>query len=350
MSSPDPRTPLSPDDALPPVEPPTAGFIIRLFVVPALIVSGLFGGWLLLQWIVQRGADPMEHVQALRRDNEARWQAAVSLADALRDVRDPRNAALKQNAQIARELADILQQQLAEARTDDKSVTLRAFLCNALGNFQSPDVLPVLLAAARQHHTDKDQAVRVSAILALVVYIDTNPDFERAAHRDVFDALAAASRDDDALLRSTAAFGLGAWGDDEALAALERMLHDGVADVRYNAGTMLARHGRPAAVAVLAEMLDPARVQGLETEKEELRAKKRLQIEVSALQAVGRLLESNPGTDVRPIEEALRKMLEADRQAAAAAEPDTASWKLPEKLRLEAADVLRRLQRRTAAR
>ena len=31
--------PISPNDALPPVEPPSAGFIVQLFVIPAVIVA-----------------------------------------------------------------------------------------------------------------------------------------------------------------------------------------------------------------------------------------------------------------------------------------------------------------------
>ena len=331
MSTPDGSRPLSPDDALPPVEPPTAGFIIRLFVVPALIVTSLFGGWLLLQSLVQRGADPMAYVQALRRDNEARWQAAVSLADALRDVRDPRNAELRQNTAIARELADILNQQMTEGRTDDKAVKLRVYLCNALGEFQSPDVLPALLKAAKQEKTEAEHAVRFSALKALAVQVDSNKAFDKSQHRDVLDALIEASRDDDPLLRSTAAFGLGAWGGDDALKRVEQMLADSVPDVRYNAATMLARQGRTSAVPVLAEMLDPAALKGLDTEKAESREAKRLTIIISAMAAVGKLGEANPTADLRPLEEALAKLL---------------ATKLPEKVRLEATAVQRQLERR----
>ncbi len=41
-TSPVPR-PLAPDDALPPVEPPSAGFIVQLFVIPAVIARRLHG-------------------------------------------------------------------------------------------------------------------------------------------------------------------------------------------------------------------------------------------------------------------------------------------------------------------
>jgi hypothetical protein len=42
-----PRDGLSPDDALPPVEPPSAGFIIQLFVVPGIIVVVVVMIWVM---------------------------------------------------------------------------------------------------------------------------------------------------------------------------------------------------------------------------------------------------------------------------------------------------------------
>ena len=38
----DPENTISPDDQLPPVEPPSAGFVVQLFVIPALIVLIMF--------------------------------------------------------------------------------------------------------------------------------------------------------------------------------------------------------------------------------------------------------------------------------------------------------------------
>ena len=43
------------DDLLPPVEPPSAGFIIQLFVVPALIVLVIVSVWFTFSWLVRIG-------------------------------------------------------------------------------------------------------------------------------------------------------------------------------------------------------------------------------------------------------------------------------------------------------
>ena len=80
------------DHGLPPVEPPSARFILQLFVVPAVIVTIIVLVWLLFNWLAQMGSDPTKYVAALRSNSKARWQAAASLADVLNDVR---NADLK---------------------------------------------------------------------------------------------------------------------------------------------------------------------------------------------------------------------------------------------------------------
>jgi hypothetical protein len=62
------RTPstLSPNDALPPVEPPSAGFILQLFVIPGVIVTIIVLVWLLFNWLAQMGNDPQAYVDGKR--------------------------------------------------------------------------------------------------------------------------------------------------------------------------------------------------------------------------------------------------------------------------------------------
>jgi HEAT repeat protein len=62
--------------------------------------------------------------------------------------------------------------------------------------------------------------------------------------------------DEDPGIRKTAVHALGVFRSDEATAALGGALGDPVDDVRWNAAVALARHGHPAAVPVLAQMLD----------------------------------------------------------------------------------------------
>src|SRR5512145_723518 len=73
------RRALSPDDALPPVEPPSAGFIIKLFVVPALIVAVVVGVVLCFQWVAQTEVDVNSLLDAIDRNANNAWQCAHDL-------------------------------------------------------------------------------------------------------------------------------------------------------------------------------------------------------------------------------------------------------------------------------
>ena len=61
-SSPPSSERFSPDDALPPVEPPSAGFILQLFVVPGVIVVVVIMIWLMFNWLAHMGTDPRSYV------------------------------------------------------------------------------------------------------------------------------------------------------------------------------------------------------------------------------------------------------------------------------------------------
>src|SRR5256885_587883 len=74
------RRGLSPGDALPPVEPPSAGFIIKLFVVPALIVGVVVGVVICFQWVAQSEVDVKSYLNAIERNANNAWQCANDLA------------------------------------------------------------------------------------------------------------------------------------------------------------------------------------------------------------------------------------------------------------------------------
>ena len=78
-----PQPPLSPNDALPPVEPPSAGFIVQLFVIPAVIVAIIIIVWATFNWLAHMGSDPRAHVEALKR-NSSKQDTGISLRDGLR--------------------------------------------------------------------------------------------------------------------------------------------------------------------------------------------------------------------------------------------------------------------------
>ena len=257
------RAPLG-ADLLPPVETPSAGFILQLFVVPALIVLAVVSIWLLFTWLVHRtSSQPEDLIQGLQGSGVARWQRASELAGMLSDKR---YADFQTSAPAANKLATILDREIDSATTDDgmqdEAVTLRFFLCRALGEFRVPDGIDVLLKAATTNRDPKEQSVRLGAIEAIAIraynlsHLDppqplTSPELEPTLFR--------LASDDDPLVRSETAYALGQIGTPASLDRLEAMLDDAYPDARFNAAIALAHHGRAKAVATLAEMLDPTR-------------------------------------------------------------------------------------------
>ena len=76
-----------PED-LPPVTPPSAGFIVQLFVIPALIVMGVVSVWALFGKLADSGSDWQQLVAELGGGNEhRRWRAAQELAQVLNNER-----------------------------------------------------------------------------------------------------------------------------------------------------------------------------------------------------------------------------------------------------------------------
>jgi HEAT repeat protein len=306
----EPTPPRLPDDALPPVEPPSAGFILQLFVVPAVIVAIVVAIWLMFNWLAHMGDNPESYVHALKRENAARWQAAVNLANALRRSGSP----LRSDSRLAAQLSQMLHDELTAPRKGDEAdVRVRVYLCRALGEFNVPTGLPTLLTAATQNRGESDVPVRASALEGISLLASGAAGEEVRASPDVLPAVVACSRDDDTAIRSRAAFALGVLGGEEAIERLDQLLHDPYPDVRYNAATGLARHGDARAVDVLAEMLDPQRVQLSEEKNDEVaKGYKRPIIQQNALRAAEKLAKANSTSDLGALRAAAERLAGSD--------------------------------------
>ena len=62
--------------------------------MPGIIVVVVVMIWVMFNWLAQMGNDRDAFVRALSRNNEARWQAAFNLANALRAERGSTNPKL----------------------------------------------------------------------------------------------------------------------------------------------------------------------------------------------------------------------------------------------------------------
>jgi hypothetical protein len=305
------------DGPLPPVEPPSARFIIQLFVVPALIVMMVVAVWIVVSWLVHRTTmQPEDLIEGLERANVARWQRASELADLLRNERFTE---FRSNGKAATQLAAVLDRELAAAekgeRMDEQGVTLRYFLARALGEFHVDEGTDALLKAATTNRDPREAIVRRGALQAIAVRAFNLSQLDpprTLADPHLEPTLFKLADDENPLVRSETAFALGQIGTPTALAELEKIVDDPHADTRYNAAIALAKHGNVAAIPTLAEMLDPAEMSSVREEPSApAQFYKRSLIVTNSLEELEKLYRKNPSADFTPVIEVLETIVVA---------------------------------------
>ena len=281
---------------------------IRFVLIPLSLVAALVALGLLLGWLVSPSVDPKELIQDLGQDERGNWRKALALANLLRD---PDCAEIRRDPDVAKQLALLLGAEIDAAQMDEDRIKLRIFLCRALGEFETARALPELIRAGLAERDPAEIDVRRSAVEAIAVVVSQiGPEQVRdeeailAMVLDAGDQFGDRHEDADgrARLRGSAAFLLGVLGGSRALERLVQLLEDPVPDVRYNAATGLARHGRAEAFDVLQEMLDPDRVDAVYGEPSaEGREWKRALVMTNAIRAVTQLAERTPSSDFGPL-------------------------------------------------
>lgn len=304
------------DELLPPIEPPNAGFILQLFIVPGLIVLAVFLLVMAIGWARSATEDPLAKVQALRQGNQARWQQAFELAQML--VSDGgESPGLKDHVELAKEISTLLEEELVAASTDENSVNLRYYLCRMLGEFRVDEGVGVLLETAR---SDAERDVRREAINALAVLSHTFNSMvppQEIRHTKLIETLVELSSDQDELIRSQTAYALGFFAmqhdaDARLVLELEKLADDLYGDARYNAAIALARLGNLRAVDAVVEMfdLDAIAISIAKEKTPSLRAFKRDTMLKNALDAAGSLRSKNPHVELLEITEAMERFVE----------------------------------------
>lgn len=323
------------DDLLPPVEPPSASFIIQLFVIPALIVLLIVALWLSFNWLVSAASRPEDVIKGLEQGpSVARWQRASELADMLRNERF---AKFKRDGKSAARLAALLNREIAAAGMDDNEVEFRKYLARALGEFQVQEGMEVLLKAATTNRDPREQKVRDGALQAIAVRahsLNALDPPQAIKNSEVEPTLLQLSEEEDPLIRFQSAYALGKLGTPAAIERLQVLVNDPHADTRYNAAVALAHRGDATSIETLAEMLDLEEHASARPEKPDANAAMvRSVIVHTAIEATLALHRENPKADVQPIIEMLRQLADASPEQLAKAQ-------LPEQARFDAERAL----------
>ena len=225
---------------LPPVEAPSAGFIVQLFVIPAVIVAVVIVVWLLFGKLAGGERDAMEYVRLLRSPN-AHWRAAYELASLIQN--DPK---LARDPKLLGELTDLL----GAPPRPRESPELTQYVTLTLG--ASRPSTPSRPAAGTSNRSPSCPAalepkqppqVRLAAAISLAKHaarLDGRLEDAGAIKR-----LEVASEDDNQELRQAAVYALGFFGGDESSRVLRDRLKDVDCYVRYNAAIALGRRGDP---------------------------------------------------------------------------------------------------------
>src|SRR3954451_11054457 len=114
---------------LPPVEAPSAGFVVQLFVIPAVVVAVVIVVWLLFGKLAGGERDAMEYVRQLRLSS-ANWRSAFELASLIQN-----DARLGSDPRLLGELTDLLSFELDH----NENPLLTQYVALTLGAFQTLD-------------------------------------------------------------------------------------------------------------------------------------------------------------------------------------------------------------------
>ena len=321
-----PETGPGPLAELPPVEPPSARFIVQLFVVPFVIVVVLVTFLLLIYTFFGRlatgGRDPGGYVEAIRSGNEnRRWRAAYELASLIHN--DDR---LARDPELLGALTGLLHQELerrelAGAPNSDLP-RVAQYLALTIGAFQTleardegraVDPIATLTDAIAPGRPD---AVRAAAATSISRQL-ARPE-SRIEPDKVLPALTEAAEADEPTVRAASVYALGYLDDDRAKAKLAEALRDPDRDIRYNAAVALARLDVAKDLSVLREMLSTPDLEAVY--ESDLRdrpdeARRRIEaIQLEALLSLQDAVDSGKTQTTRALRVDLAKLTRSERR------------------------------------
>lgn len=263
-------------ESLPPVEPPSASFIMQLFLVPGLIVAAVIGIWALFGQLSSGEQDWRQLIAEIRSPNEhRRWRGATSLAQVLRADAELGEAGQKLavNPQIAQELANVMTELLKESTKDKELISQQSFVARTLGWLDSQDiVLPPLMEAMQPQY---DQLVRSDALKAVAMLAGRQATNNKQLNDEALtQRVVEVSQDGDILIRQVACYTLGLLHGDAVDQRLKTLTEDSDFNTRVNAALGLSRRKMTDGVPVFVNLfemgskpVDPSTMEG-QTESE----------------------------------------------------------------------------------
>ncbi len=245
---------------LPPVEPPSAGFIMQLFVVPALIVLAVVCVWAFFGKIAASEDDWRELVEDIRNTNEhRRWRGADGLARLLQNDQQlgENGQHLSANPEIARTLVGLFDEQLKKHSLREDDLKQEAFVARTLGLLDAPQV--VLPALGRGMQPEQDREVRKNSIASIAVIAGRASENHHAIEDPkLVTDLVSYSSDPDNLVRDVSTYALGLIPTEASQNRLKVLVSDGDRNTRVNAAVALARQKSTAGFTVFKDALESA--------------------------------------------------------------------------------------------
>lgn len=247
-------------EELPPVQPPSAGFIAQLFLVPGLIVVAIVAVWLLVSKMASVEQDWRSLVNDIQSPQDhIRSRGIFGLAQQLLAEQSSTSPGqkLRDNPEIARQLSDYLIKELKRPNGDEASVKQQAILARTLGLFHLPDI--VLPALSKATGPEYELEVRQNALGSIAVIAGRALEGKQPLNLELVQpAVLEASSDPAPLVRQLASFTLGLLPGDVSRKRLEVLLSDADQSTRINAAIGLARQDSTAGFGVFRSVLADA--------------------------------------------------------------------------------------------
>ncbi len=270
-------------EELPPVTPPSAGFIVQLFLIPAMIVLAVVAVWALFGKLADSDNDWKQLATELGSSNEhRRWRAAMGLAQLLRneEISPTKDSEpLAKNPVVVDSLTKLLSESLASTTTTDEDITHQEFLARTLGALDADEkTLPVLAEGVKDSHNIE---VRKSSLMSIAAiagrHFDDATGYSAAvaagsiapslsdrklpliastiSDAAVLEQLRRSAQDPEPVVRHLAGYALANVSGPDSLEQLRVMLTDGNRLAQANAAIGLARNGSTDGVPALIQLL-----------------------------------------------------------------------------------------------